>query len=73
MFQVSLRTLLEATAFVSFILAIWYLRAENKNGRYGMSVHGPSNSVYVIDSTTGEVWVNHGNGKWVSSAPPVTP
>jgi hypothetical protein len=61
LFQVSLRTILEVTAFVAFILALIYLRAENKNGRFQMTADGPS--VYVIDTTTGQVWVA-GESDW---------
>ena len=68
MFQVSLRTLLEITALVAFILAIWYLRAENKSGQYQLTVHGPSSRLYVIDSTTGQVWVNNDSGNWEKSS-----
>jgi hypothetical protein len=61
LFQVSLRTILEVTAVVAFILALAYQRLENKNGRYQLTVEGPT--VYVTDTTTGQVWRMGSNGR----------
>ena len=75
LFQVSLRTILEATAFVAFILALVYLRAENKNGRFQTCVTtSPNlgNVVYVTDTVTGQVWTSNGSG-WARFSPIPTP
>jgi hypothetical protein len=70
LFQVSLRTILEVTAVVAFILALAYQRLENKNGRYQLTVEGPT--VYVTDTTTGQVWRMGSNGweRWSSLPAP---
>jgi hypothetical protein len=63
--QFSLRTILEITAFAAFILALIYMRAENKNGRYQVTVDStPSAHVYVIDTITGQVWRDSSRGGW---------
>lgn len=71
LFQVSIRTVLEVTAIVAFILALMYLRAENKNGRFQTTAAAMSNGpviVYVTDTVTGQVWMSDG-GKWIRYSP----
>ena len=75
LFQVSLRTILEATAFVAFILTLMYLRVENKNGRFQTCVTtspNMGNVVYVTDSVSGQVWMSNGSG-WARFSPVPTP
>ena len=69
MFQFSLRTLLEVTALVAIILAIFFTRGTNQSGRYHY-LQTERWGLIVYDSQTGNFWQKTDSAWYAVDGPP---
>jgi hypothetical protein len=68
--QLSIRTLLEITAVVAVILAIYFGRSSGEVGRYAL-FQSEKGAVLLLDTRIGQCWWKASDGTWHDSVKPI--